>query len=109
MAQFHEPDGESPGTRGLAAKGHYDSVPRPATVGHDVTSSEKQSDLENLTPGAVVVGLRPDGPVTVVAAVWNGSSCVTLTYRTATGEVAELAPYVGAFSERAAGRNIHAA
>jgi hypothetical protein len=54
-----------------------------------VTSTGNSSQLEDLTPGVVVVGLRPDGPVTVVAAVWNGTSCVTLTYRTAEGKVAE--------------------
>ncbi|MDQ3379950.1 MAG: SNF2-related protein [Actinomycetota bacterium] len=54
-----------------------------------MTSTGNRSQLEDLTPGVVVVGLRPDGPVTVVAAVWNGSSCVTLTYRTSAGEVAE--------------------
>jgi superfamily II DNA or RNA helicase len=53
------------------------------------TLDEKTTRLEDLRPGATVTGLRPDGPVTVVAASWNGSSCVTLTYRTADGAVAE--------------------
>ncbi len=42
--------------------------------------------LDDLTPGAVVRGLRADGPVTVVAVEWHGSSCITLTFRTASGE-----------------------
>ena len=54
-----------------------------------MAASEETGQLEDLTPGSVVVGLRADGPVTVVAASWHGSSCVTLTYRTAIGEVAE--------------------
>ncbi|MGQ0615462.1 MAG: helicase-related protein [Acidimicrobiia bacterium] len=49
--------------------------------------------LEDLTSGAVVRGLAADGPVTVVAAEWHGSSCVTLTYRSAAGEVAEQLVY----------------
>jgi hypothetical protein len=54
-----------------------------------VTVTENTAKLERLTPGAVIIGLRPDGPVTVVAAAWHGTSCVTLTYRTASGEVGE--------------------
>src|SRR5437868_688773 len=48
-----------------------------------------RAQLEDLTPGSVVAGLRPDGPVTVVATSWHGTSCVTLTYRTTDGEVGE--------------------
>lgn len=54
-----------------------------------MTASQERGQLEDLTPGSIVVGLRADGPVTVVAATWHGSSCVTLTYRTPSGEVAE--------------------
>ena len=51
--------------------------------------TEDRVSLEALKPGATVHGLRPDGPVTVVAAAWHGTSCVTLTYRTGAGEVGE--------------------
>jgi superfamily II DNA or RNA helicase len=54
-----------------------------------MATSKERGQLEDLTPGSIVVGLRADGPVTVVAATWHGSSCVTLTYRTPSGEVAE--------------------
>jgi superfamily II DNA or RNA helicase len=54
-----------------------------------VATTAKRAQLEDLTPGSVVMGLRPDGPVTVVAASWHGNSCVTVTYRTTDGEVAE--------------------
>lgn len=49
--------------------------------------------LEDLTTGAVVSGVTADGPVTVVAVEWHGSSCVTLTYRARGGEVAEQLVY----------------
>ena len=45
--------------------------------------------LEDLTPNAVVRGLRPDAPVAVVQAQWHGAHAVTLTYRLAAGGVAE--------------------
>jgi SNF2 family DNA or RNA helicase len=37
--------------------------------------------LEDLTPGARVLGVLPDRPVTVVAVEWHGTSAITLTYR----------------------------
>ena len=43
--------------------------------------------LEDLIPGTAVRGLSAAGPVTVVAAEWHGSSCVTLTYRNERSEV----------------------
>ncbi len=43
--------------------------------------------LEDLTAGAVVEGVVAGQAVTVVAVEWHGSSCVTLTYRTSTGDV----------------------
>jgi superfamily II DNA or RNA helicase len=54
-----------------------------------MATTGKRAQLEDLTPGSLVRGLRPDGPVTVVAAAWHGSSCVTLTYRTTDGQVGE--------------------
>ncbi len=49
--------------------------------------------LEDLTVGAVVRGIGPDGDVTVVAAQWFGSDAVQLTYRTAAGQVADRLVY----------------
>lgn len=45
------------------------------------------SRLEDLKPGVVVTGVAAGEPVTVVAAEWHGSSCVTLTYRRPSGGV----------------------
>ena len=45
--------------------------------------------LEELTPKAVVGGLDPDGPATVVSVEWHGDGALTLTYRRASGGVAE--------------------
>ena len=45
--------------------------------------------LEDLTKGAVVRGVRADGPVTVVQAEWHGSGALTLTYTDAAGHVAQ--------------------
>ncbi|MBV9281765.1 MAG: hypothetical protein JOZ41_16935, partial [Chloroflexi bacterium] len=44
--------------------------------------------LEELTQGAAVRGVRPDGPVTVVQTQWYGSDVVELTYKDASGKVA---------------------
>lgn len=47
--------------------------------------------LEELTPGARVRGVLPEGPVTVVAIDFHGTNAVTLTYRTDAGRTeAEL-------------------
>ncbi len=51
------------------------------------------SRLEDLTPGASVLGIVPTESVTVVAAAWHGSSAITLTYRTASGSVGERLVY----------------
>ena len=45
--------------------------------------------LEDLAPGTEVTGLLPSEPATVIAVSWHGSTCVTLTYRTQSGEVGE--------------------
>ncbi len=42
--------------------------------------------LEDLTRGAQVRGLRPDGPVTIVDAKWRGTACVELTYKDTAGD-----------------------
>lgn len=49
--------------------------------------------LEDLTPGAVVHGIMPSAPVTVVQANWFGAHAVNLTYRTAAGWVDERILY----------------
>ncbi|MGB9632167.1 MAG: SNF2-related protein [Chloroflexaceae bacterium] len=41
--------------------------------------------LEDLTPGAAVRGILPDGPVTVVAAQWYGRDALELTFKDAAG------------------------
>ncbi len=43
--------------------------------------------LEDITPGASVKGILPDGLVTVVSATWHGSSVVELTYKDAAGRL----------------------
>ncbi|WP_067473437.1 helicase-related protein [Nocardia amamiensis] len=49
--------------------------------------------LENLTPGAILDGIVPTGPVTVVAVKWYGSDALTLTYRDSQGNVADQLLY----------------
>ncbi|MFE5290486.1 helicase-related protein [Nocardia sp. NPDC056611] len=49
--------------------------------------------LEDLTPGAVVGGVLPNGHVTVVAVKWYGSSAINLTYRTDAGNAADQLLY----------------
>ncbi|OIP30644.1 MAG: hypothetical protein AUK47_24625 [Deltaproteobacteria bacterium CG2_30_63_29] len=44
--------------------------------------------LEDLRPNAAVRGVLPDGLVSVVSVVWFGSETIELTYKTATGRVA---------------------
>ena len=39
--------------------------------------------LENLTRGAQVKGLHPDGPVTIVDVAWHGAACAEVTYKDA--------------------------
>ncbi len=43
--------------------------------------------LEDLTPGAVLRGVEPSGPVEVVQATWHGGDVLTLTFRTQQGHV----------------------
>ena len=44
--------------------------------------------LEDLRPNAALRGVLPDGLVTVVSVQWFGSEALELTYKTATGKVA---------------------
>ncbi|HEY7677236.1 MAG TPA: SNF2-related protein, partial [Candidatus Methylomirabilis sp.] len=41
--------------------------------------------LEDLTRGAQIRGLRPDGPVAILDAKWHGSVCVEVTYKDIAG------------------------
>jgi hypothetical protein len=43
--------------------------------------------LEDLAVGAQVKGIRPEGPVSVVAVKWLGTTAVELTYKDPTGKV----------------------
>ena len=43
--------------------------------------------LEDLTRGALITGILPDGPVTVVDVKWYGSATVELTYKDAAGRL----------------------
>jgi len=49
--------------------------------------------LEDLQPQASVRGIVPDAMVTVVSVQWYGSEAVELTYKTASGSVANLILY----------------
>lgn len=49
--------------------------------------------LEDLKPGASVRGVVPDAVVTVVSAEWFGTDALELTYKTATGKVANQLLY----------------
>jgi hypothetical protein len=49
--------------------------------------------LEELTPGARITGLVPNGSVTVVVIRWHGNHAVTLTYRDSEGHPAERLLY----------------
>jgi hypothetical protein len=46
------------------------------------------SKLEALQPNSTVKGILPDSLVTVVTVQWFGSTAIELTYKTATGKVA---------------------
>jgi hypothetical protein len=50
-------------------------------------------NLEELTPAATVRGILPDSAVTVVNVQWFGSEAIELTYKTATGRVANELHY----------------
>ncbi len=41
--------------------------------------------LEDLTRGAQVKGLHPDGPVTIIDIAWHGAACAEVTYKDARG------------------------
>ena len=49
--------------------------------------------LEDVTPGARIVGIAVDAPVTVVAATWIGGNALRLIYRTDAGRLDERLLY----------------
>jgi superfamily II DNA or RNA helicase len=49
--------------------------------------------LEDVTPGAQLLGIAANAPVTVVAATWIGGNALRLTYRTDTGKLDERLLY----------------
>ena len=49
--------------------------------------------LEDVTPGARILGIAVDAPVTVVAATWIGGNALRLTYRTDAGRLDERLLY----------------
>src|SRR6266705_104903 len=51
------------------------------------------SRLEEVTPGAAIKGILPDSLVTVVSTQWFGSEALELTYKDATGRVANQLLY----------------
>ena len=51
--------------------------------------SAAPTTLEDLKADALVAGVHPDGPVTVVRVSWHGTQAVTLTYRSEGGAVQE--------------------
>ena len=58
-------------------------------MGNDPPPNHGGVKLEDLAPKAVVGGLDDGGPAVVVSAEWHGDSALTLTYRRASGGVAE--------------------
>lgn len=46
-------------------------------------------NLEDLQTGALVRGILPQTPVTVVSVQWHGAHAVTLVYRDPAGKVAD--------------------
>ena len=55
--------------------------------------SRNVSKLEYLVSGAIVDGIEPGGPVTVVSADWHGDQAITLTYRDAANQPREQLLY----------------
>lgn len=49
--------------------------------------------LEEIIPGAIVQGLVPNEPVTVVSTLWHGASVLQVTYRLLSGRVEESMLY----------------
>lgn len=49
--------------------------------------------LEDLQPGAAVHGIVPDALASVVSVQWFGDDAIELTYKTATGKVANELVY----------------
>src|SRR5207249_3145931 len=75
--------------RRVASFGHHLISPRAGILSPsaDVLPRHHMARLEDLTRGAAVKGVLPDGLVTVVDVKWHGSTVVELTYRDAAGRL----------------------
>lgn len=51
------------------------------------------SKLEDLVSGAVVTGVNPSGPITVLTAQWHGTQALTLVFRDSSSQVQERLLY----------------
>ena len=58
---------------------------RPSGVRPSQSVDDSVITLEQLTPGATVLGIEPDGVVTVVNTEWYGTQALKLTYEDADG------------------------
>ena len=78
--------------------------PDPRKVNSSVGCySAEVSKLEDLVAGSILEGIEPNGPVTVVSAVWHGDQAITLTHRDSTKQPREQLLYrsdEGTFSIR---------
>src|SRR5262249_2583839 len=63
---------------------------QPRRTGRLSPKGEPMARLEELTRGASVKGILPDGFVTVVDVKWIGTLAVELTYKTAAGALARI-------------------
>jgi hypothetical protein len=61
---------------------------RTGRVKQRIRGSYRMIKLEQLQPGAAVRGIVPDAMVVVVSVQWFGSEALELTYKTATGKLA---------------------
>src|SRR5438067_2902219 len=60
----------------------------PASSKIKVRTGERMSKLEQIQPNAALRGILPDELVTVVSTQWFGTEALELTYKTASGKVA---------------------
>lgn len=51
------------------------------------------STLEDLRPDAVVKGILPDSPVTIISVEWYGSGAVEVTYQDPSGRLNNILLY----------------
>ncbi len=61
--------------------------------GHRAADGKDMAKLEQFQPNAALQGILPDELVTVVSTQWFGTEALELTYKTATGKVANALLY----------------